>query len=312
MSDISNTFANDFKSTLVETLNKAGVFYRIFARAKSGDSTFSKLSRKKEKYINKNEKMQDIVGLRIVFYFVEDVEIFHQYLKSLDNIYVSESNSMEEMNEQQRRETFAPTRLNIILRMTDEQTSRLEEELMSFTSTDGRPIDSTLIDNTYEVQLRTVFSEGWHEVEHDLRYKCKDENWWSYCQQESRLLNGLYASLETTEHAMEYIFDKIAYSNYKNKDWDAMIRNHFRIRMPLGMLSDRLSKILTDDKKTAKSILRFERNKLQERLFRFEETYPITKNNIVYLVNRLSAKNKDIIAQEPSVVKNKLDRLCKI
>ena len=72
-----------------------------------------------------------------------------------------------------------------------------------------------LIDNTYEVQIRTILSEGWHEVEHDLRYKCKEE--WNEFKEESRLLNGIYATLESSEWSMLTLFDRLSYSQYKNK-----------------------------------------------------------------------------------------------
>lgn len=70
-----------------------------------------------------------------------------------------------------------------------------------------------LIDETYEIQIRTILSEGWHEVEHDLRYKCKEE--WNNFQEESRLLNGIYATLESSEWAMLTLFEKLSYSQYK-------------------------------------------------------------------------------------------------
>lgn len=66
---------------------------------------------------------------------------------------------------------FMPTRLNLIFRMDDFCSRELVNVLKDI---DG--IDSSLIDCTYEIQLRTVLSEGWHEVEHDLRYKCRTEN----------------------------------------------------------------------------------------------------------------------------------------
>lgn len=33
------------------------------------------------------------------------------------------------------------------------------------------PMLSDYIDDTFEVQVRTNSFEGWHEIEHDLRYK---------------------------------------------------------------------------------------------------------------------------------------------
>ena len=50
--------------------------------------------------------------------------------------------------------------------MEERHTEELQKEL---SNVDINEFDAALIDNTYEIQLRTVLSEGWHEVEHDLR-----------------------------------------------------------------------------------------------------------------------------------------------
>ncbi len=62
------------------------------------------------------------------------------------------------------------------------------------------PGASHLIDSTFELQIRSILSEGWHEVEHDLRYKAKQD--WIGNDVESRKLNGIYATLETSEWTM--------------------------------------------------------------------------------------------------------------
>lgn len=157
MANISNTLIREITEELEESLHKAGIFYRIFSRAKGGDSTMAKLLKKGDIYKQERRKMQDIVGIRIVFYFIEDVEIFHQYLKQNAD-YIEESNSSAEMNEQQKTEIFAPTRLNLIFRMNQSQTETLYLDLRDFKDSQGKDIDLSLIDNTYEVQLRTVLS----------------------------------------------------------------------------------------------------------------------------------------------------------
>lgn len=35
------------------------------------------------------------------------------------------------------------------------------------------------IDDTFEIQIKTMFFEGWHEIEHDMRYK-GEELWKNY------------------------------------------------------------------------------------------------------------------------------------
>lgn len=311
MANISNTLIREITEDLEESLRKAGIFYRIFSRAKGGDSTMVKLLKKGDTYKLERRKMQDIVGIRIVFYFIEDVEIFHQYLKQNAD-YIDESNSSAEMNEQQKAETFAPTRLNLIFRMNQSQTETLYLDLRDFKDSQGKDIDLSLIDNTYEVQLRTVLSEGWHEVEHDLRYKCKEDKWWNNCRIESRMLNGIYASLETNERALEVIFSNMAYKNYKNHEWVPMLRNHFRLRFVSQNLDSSLKEILDNNNDIAKEFLRYERSFLQEKLFKLSITYPLNINNLIFLLNRLTCDSENIRNKEPNIIKDKLDKIAQL
>lgn len=62
---IINSIASD-----VETpLKHSGIFYRIFSRSKSINSIKRKLNLKQGVYSSNGKKMQDIIGIRIVFYF---------------------------------------------------------------------------------------------------------------------------------------------------------------------------------------------------------------------------------------------------
>lgn len=49
--------------------------------------------------------------------------------------------------------------------------------------------DYALTDATYEIQFRTTLSEGWHEIDHALRYKCKTD--WDKHEDEERAFNGI-------------------------------------------------------------------------------------------------------------------------
>ena len=270
-------------------LDRAGIYYRVFTRSKSLYSIKKKLEKKADQYRREGKKLQDIIGIRLVFYFLEDVEIVASHLRE-KSIRDSESNSIHDLREHEvdgigglADKIFMPSRLNLIFRMDDHATN----ELMCILKSCEDFIDRELVDNTYEVQLRTVLSEGWHEVEHDLRYKCKDEDWWIYCAQESRMLNGIYASLETSERTLGQLFAEISYKNYKQKDWEAMIRNHLRIKIQKDSLSPEVKKVLDESNKTAKFILKQEKKELLDCLFRATRPYPLSMENIVYLINEM-------------------------
>ena len=252
------SYIEDQIKTIIETpLKKAGFYYRLFCRVKSDASIQAKLKSKVGKYSISGEKMQDFVGVRVVFYFPEDVRIFYEYLNGLScTDHENESNWEKEIKDASdiimslddttvpdikkikaiapfSDKLFMPQRLNLILRMEGDLIQQTRDILDASTLYDGK-----LIDTTYEVQLRTVFSEGWHEVEHDIRYKTRNQDWWSKCENESRLLNGIYASLESSEHSMSRIVSDIAKVCYDTKEWDAMIRNHFKLRFSPANLSN--------------------------------------------------------------------------
>lgn len=309
---MNSAVVNRIIEELEADLRKVGVYYRIFGRLKETDSIRKKLQKKKRKYKETNSKMQDVVGIRIVFYFLEDVEIFyHYYIKSKK--FLSESNSKKDIKLEEKKlssienladKLFMPTRLNLVFKMDESEEKMLQDELYHLT--DG---ERNLIDSTYEIQLRTVLSEGWHEVEHDLRYKTKDETWWRDCLEESRMLNGLYATLETSERAMEQVFSSIAYKNYKKKQWKVMIFNHFKLKFESINLSVALKNILQKEPDIAKALLKQKRETIIMCILNYPIRFPISMDNIVWLTNRLSIHNEEIINLENSEIKKVLDKI---
>ena len=82
----------------------------------------------------------------------------------------------------------------------------------------------------------------WHEVEHDLRYKCKED--WTGCESYSRALNGVIATLENAEWNMKSIFSEMARHNFSHSDYTAMLRNKFRLKFKSEQLSERIDSFL--------------------------------------------------------------------
>ena len=148
-------------SEISETLSKCGLMFRIFSRVKSESSIRHKLQ---VKYASRKTKIQDMIGIRIVVYFQDDVDVLALYYSVGDVV----KKAIDEFD----TSTFRPQRLNITSRIPSE----LTEEFYASLPEQFRDC----VEPTYEIQIRTVFSEGWHEVEHDLRYKCKED--WEGCE----------------------------------------------------------------------------------------------------------------------------------
>jgi len=110
---------------------------------------------------------------------------------------------------------------------------------------------------------------------------------------------------------MQHLFDNIAHKNYKKRLWSPMIRNQFCIRLQDYTLSESIEKVLNDETNgIAKSIHRCSRKKLLGYLLSLKEPFPLTMNNIVYLINRIIEKpSEDIQNLEPKVISDKLNRL---
>ena len=322
------TVRHNIEERLKSYLDRAGMYYRIFSRAKEEESIKRKLKSKGDLYHREGKKMQDLIGVRVVFYFQDDVVFFHNKLKTIEGYDPqNESNSTKELNElstvistmeedaaQTKKKlqkllpfhdkVFMPERLNIVMEMDEYEKSLAKMELETY-----HEYDASLVDYTFEIQLRTVLSEGWHEVEHDLRYKTQNEPWWDFCGEESRILNGIFASLETSEGTLSRMIDEITYKNYQHHSWDAMIRFHFRRRTSGSKLSSSLCDLLEKDERQAKALLNIEREELVGWLWEIGPAVSITTDFLLFLVNRKSFRRDDIIQLEPMPIKAVLDKL---
>ncbi|MEC0177423.1 hypothetical protein P4H83_21325 [Paenibacillus favisporus] len=285
---IPDVIVKDIEKKIIAELDKMGIFYRIFSRVKSSESTLKKLN---EKNYTNDRKMQDLLGIRIVLYFNDDIDICE---KTVSNIF----EKVDEVIDRPNSSTFKPTRTNIVYRLDKTTTENIEYAIYD-----------KYIDNTFELQLRTVFSEGWHEVEHDLRYKCSNE-WDSYDDQH-RTLNGLVATLETCDWAIMKLFSDLAYLNYKDDNIVPMLRNKFRIRFINTPLDSSLESMLKKDSFLTKEIFRVDREALLKKLSETMISIPLTFNNIVYISNYYFIRNKELNDLMPKTLKDYLFTLDK-
>lgn len=276
-----NAVLKDVMSSIESKLNDIGLMYRIFGRVKDPQSLDKKLSSDKEYGVSK--KIQDLIGIRVVSYFNDDIPIVREITSSIFNEKI-ENLSIDLPN----KESFKATRYNIIYSLND-----------SLTETLNLGDEKTHIDNTFELQIRTIFSEGWHEVEHDLRYKCLND--WDGFDPYYRLLNGIYASLENNEWAMIKIFDDLAYGHYKSNNLSKMLRQKFRLRFVSDTLSQNFLDIL-QDQELAKKFFRVERRKILIEMNRRGYFYPLTLDNILLFSNMLEIRDERIMLETPKMM----------
>ena len=162
---------NELRREVEEIVSRTGIYARIFSRIKTVSSIKHKFSIKE---YNEQKKMQDLFGIRMVLYFKDDIDVCRELIqRSFSVVDISEDHDTATV--------FKPKRLNMVCELPPDIISLI----------DSKALEEHFIDTTFEIQLRTVFSEGWHEIEHDLRYKRKDE--WNDDQIALRILNGIYS-----------------------------------------------------------------------------------------------------------------------
>ena len=293
MKDTLNVIAEKLENQITARLDKCGLMYRLFSRAKTISSIEHKMVIKGEGYRSGRMKLQDIIGLRIVVYFQDDVDVLAFYYGCGEVVRTS----IDEYDSS----TFRPQRLNITCALPAELVDEFRRAL---------PAEyAQYIDNTYEIQIRTIFSEGWHEVEHDLRYKCKED--WEGCDSHSRVLNGLIATLETAEWNMKALFDEMARMNCVQKNYRAMLRNKMHLRIKGDDFSPVVKDFLADNRAVSEAVMNVDRMVIMLTLLNHNGNILLTYDNLLFLINRLEMMDASLMALEPDATRMMLDEfLC--
>ncbi len=250
-------------------LSRAGMYFRIFHRAKTPYSIAQKLEKSGYGFRHSDKKMQDLLGLRVVVYYPDDLEIIRTILeKTFCQVGDwSETDSTEE--------EFKASKLNGVFRIPEEY-QRIYNGDISFLP----------IDTTFEVQLRTISFEGWHEIEHDMRYKTPyGEEFWRNNEKLSRTLNCVLANLELSDWTTMNVFDQLAYYHYENKNWEMMLKGKFRLRFADQSLAEEIVDFLDCNQEVAYQIYRCERPQVLFALLRDGYHDRITYNLMVKVMN---------------------------
>lgn len=287
---------NEISQRIIYELDRIGLLYRIFSRTKDEKSILEKIERKASEgnpYIEGRRLIQDIIGIRVVTYFKDDVELVKEILSKILYFKSEDIDSLD-------LTVFKPKRTNIICSFNANQTNMFNEVIAS-----SEKSFLKLLDSTFELQLRTILSEGWHEIDHSLRYKCKSD--WNGHQEKERLLNGIYASLETNDIALKSLFNELAYKHFKNRNWEGLIRNKFRLRFQLAPLNEDIKIVLNNDNEIGKQLIKIEREIFLLKLYDLDISLPVNMNNLIYLLNALILKNERLLKLTPDIILNEIN-----
>lgn len=280
--------ADIIRKEIEQELISIGLLCRVFGRGKSEASLRSKLDSNPGKYTPKGKLVQDSIGIRVVLYFQEDIKIVDKVLRMKYQCDDAASTIDVPVDT-----IFSVSRYNLIFRLPTDYFRDISE-----------PTENLPIDRTFELQIRTVLSEGWHEVEHDLRYKRKDD--WIGSDDLSRGLNGVLATLETAEWSMRKIFDDLAYKHYKAKNWDGLVHSVLRMRISAPLGAD-VSDFLGKNTDAARRLVRINRNEIFHTLSKLAPRIPLTADNLLFVWNRISLKSDDLSQLTPRIISETMD-----
>ena len=258
----------DLKRIISDRLEQCGLYYRVFSRIKTASSMAHKFEMKD--YGEGNRKLQDLIGVRVNLYFDDDVDICK---KIMENTFDLIDWSTSEISD----EEFKPTKLNGVCRLPEYLRSEISPETWEM-----------YIDYTFEIQIKTMFFEGWHEIEHDMRYK--GEELWKNYNGFSRYFNSILATLELCDKSMVTLFEDLGHSLYKSGRWSDMIKSHFRLKLGEGVLYPEVEQVLNEDveqqvENLAKRIYKTSKQTLVDQLLRRSRKIPINVNTIIALLN---------------------------
>ena len=282
----------DLLSIIEEKLKKAGFYYRIAYRVKAVDSTVDKLILKdygRPGTENEDKKMQDLIGIRIMLYFADDVDICRDLL---DTLFVepgvwetTESNEYE----------FRAMKVNGVFKLP----GYLSKTIVN-------PMLSAYMDDTFEIQVRTNSFENWHEIEHDLRYK--GSAFGEGNEVLARKMNSILATFELCDDSVVKVLEDLGHQHYKSRKWGNMIRCHYRLKLDSEPIHPLIKKVFDEDTELAKQFFKFKRHFVISQLWSntAEKGTALTINNIVKIVNLLGPNDdrlKEAIAEIESARK---------
>ena len=138
-------------SILEDKLREAGIRpMQIAHRVKTRESVAGQMERKPDKYTSLR-KMTDLLGIRIICYFNDQVDQIAELIRQ--SLVIDLKNSVD------KRELLEPTAFGYLSL----------HFICSLPEDSGYP--NELCDLKFEIQIRTVLQHTWAEIEHDLGYK---------------------------------------------------------------------------------------------------------------------------------------------
>lgn len=254
---------------LEDMLKRCGLYYYIESRIKEQQSMIDKIEFKHygypaDCYDGEIHKLQDLIGFRINVYFVDDLSICKTLLEDVFEQIGDWSVSQNKNSE------FKAAKINGIFKLPTDFVKIINNPLVE------------VVDNTFEIQLRTVSFQGWHEIEHDLSYKglafAEDDK-------TSRKLNSILATLELCDDSMLQVVQKAGQKHFLAKNWIQMLQCQFRIHLKLDTLEPEMENLLiAEEGRYGQYAYGYERKELLMQLSKRYEASILSTNQLLKII----------------------------
>lgn len=262
------------QQALSTKLNNAGIYFHSMSRVKTESSIKNKLAKGKYSSDGGGKKIQDLIGIRINLFYSEDIGICESILEDtfkLDNWSKSENGENR----------FEAQKCNGVFKIPSKYLRNISSMIWE------QPFDQT-----FEVQLRTILFEGWHEIEHEMRYKYKlgneavEDDLWTGQEKLSRVMNSIIANLELCDWSIVQIFDSICKAQLEEKNWENAIRSKYRLRITQDHLKPELREYFDNNPDIVKRFHNVTKRELVNILLNKKYHKELTPDRVIYLINK--------------------------
>ena len=272
-----NVVLDELKKNIEEQLKKYGLYYRIFARVKTNESLAEKLQNGE---YGEEKKVQDLLGIRLVLYYSDDLMVCRHIMEKTFTKNGEWSQNDLGINE------FQATKINGVFEIPQRLLELVDETTWKL------PVDAT-----FEVQIRTVLFEGWHEIEHDMRYKDyrnKKKNLWDDNENLARTMNSILASLELCDWSLSSLFQTLARNHMEKKNWERMLRCRYRLRMEDKSLNPEVARYLDEHEDVAGKLYDCDKEKLVKALMEENVHTRLTFDVLVKVLNMYYIEDENL------------------
>ena len=270
----------ELKKSIEEQLKKCGLYYRLFMRVKDDESLALKLGSGEYGCGERDKKVQDLLGIRVVLYYSDDLAACRYILEKTFN-----RNGQWSQNEMTVNQ-FQATKINGVFEIPQKLLEMVDEHTWKL------PVDAT-----FEVQLRTVLFEGWHEIEHDMRYKDiknHKKNLWDDNEALARTMNSILASLELCDWSLSSLFQSLARRHLEKKNWELMFRSRYRLRLDEKPLNPQVVEYLNEHEQLGNQFFNCDKVQLVSALMDENVHTKLTYDVLVKVLNMLYVKDETI------------------